>query len=201
MRQSAFVNIGRTAMILGGLSLVAIAAWGLATLAGVAAPAFPSLPAASDLGEGILGGSAGTAAVAALLGASVLLLGVAAAVFGLRGTPRMVVLPGGDTADDPPGGEVAVSSESLNALVRRATAGIDGARAETSDVRLRRKRLVWNVEVGITVARDVSLQHVVAELRPRLDEALAFHTGLGLGGLRVRAELEPRGHREIVRVH
>jgi hypothetical protein len=190
-------RFARTSLVLGGLLLVAFGVLVLGSLAG-----FVPIALERPLEAIGMGGEGGRLAAAGLAGGGL----VAAIVsfgfgFGIRRQARTFALPAPFGLPGDVDGGVWVTRESLGSLVEHSASTIRGVRASASKVRLRRKDPAWAVAVDIAVTRDVALREVTTALHSSIDGALVFHTGIPLGVLDVRAHVDDRKEREIVRVH
>lgn len=185
--------VGRLPLALCGALLIVLAAIVSVSLTGL-------IPDASALllGASGMGGEADRLVMAGLAGgfATAGLIFVGA---GLLRPARVIALPGAGGANRR--GKVRVTRESMLTLVEHAASELRGVRVTASKVRLRRRKLAWDVTALATVTRDVPLRDATPRIQAAIDEVLLFHTGIPLGALELRAHVDEHVERELVRVH
>lgn len=195
-----FAIVGRITLVVGGVVLALYAAWLFGAFTGmVPLPVLSIDTGAIERFFGTLRVSTPRAVIVTVIMASIATLGVALAVIGVRGASSLARLPMPAPADGEPLGAVAVSNASIRALGRKAAERRSGVHATASGARLRRDG--WQIDLRITVPRQLSVPEVVAEIRTELASSLERQTGVALADLRVRAELEHEVLREGRRVH
>lgn len=188
-RDGVFAAIGRIALALASLLLVAVVGIVLASSAGAVPMANVQLGGALvtlGLGDLPLGRRLVWGGGALLVGTLALFM-LWTAVRSYR--DRAIVLRRGRRGGMLGGGSVAVSERSLVALTVYAAERLAGVLEAFARIKLRRRG--WRIDIWIALTPRAELPTLVDDVRIALQETLRSHTGYPIERLRIWAQLDP----------
>lgn len=188
-RDGVFAALGRIALAIASLLLVAVVSIVVASALGavpVANVQFGSALVTLGLADLPLGRRLAW-------GGSALLVGVLAVVMLLTAVrsyrDRSIVLRRGRRGGMVGGGSVAVSERSLVALTVYAAERLVGVLEAFARIKLKSRG--WRVDIWISLTPRAELPALVDDVRTALQDALRSHTGYPIARLRIWAQLEP----------